>query len=178
MKMIKIGNQIWSAENLALTMDKDGNELVLDKDYFYPNGNKENVKDYGLLYTWNAALRVVPKGWHLPNKEEWRKLIKSADYNPKALAATCGWDTCLEVDTIGNDQSTNNSTGFNARPAGNYNSLGFTFLGYGYNAYFWSSTELTSDFALCYYLYYDEVVVGLHCHNKNRGFSVRCIKDE
>lgn len=56
-KTVKIGNQEWMAENLAVTKDRDGKDLVLGKDYFYPGGAEANVKEYGLLYTWEAAMR-------------------------------------------------------------------------------------------------------------------------
>lgn len=70
------GNE-WLVKNLAVTKDNNGNELILGKDYFYPNNDVNNVRIFGLLYTWDAAMRIVPDGWHLPTQKEWRKLKES-----------------------------------------------------------------------------------------------------
>ena len=75
-KTVKIGSQVWTAENIALTKDRDGNELVLGKDYRYTGNDEKNVKTFGLVYTWSAAMRIAPKGWHLPSDEEWKEMEK------------------------------------------------------------------------------------------------------
>lgn len=86
-KTIKIGSQVWMAENLRTTHYSDG-KLVQYKDY---NNDTTNVKVYGRLYSWNAAMRnsaasntnpsnvqgIAPAGWHLPSRAEWQQL---ADY--------------------------------------------------------------------------------------------------
>ena len=56
------------------------------------------------------------------------------------MASTTGWNTSTMTGAIGNDQSLNNSSGFNAFPEGNRNFNG-SFNDEGYNAFFWSSTE-------------------------------------
>lgn len=64
-------------KNLAVTKDNNGNNLILGKDYFYPNNDVNNVPIYGLLYSWEAAMKIVPDGWHIPTRKEWRKLKES-----------------------------------------------------------------------------------------------------
>ena len=180
MKEIRIGKQTWSAENLALTVDRDGNELVLGKDYFYPNGKEELVEKYGLLYTWEAAMRVVPAGWHLPSDDEWNELAGYAESRwpgapAKALASTEGWKKSDVPAAIGNKPSDNNASGFSAVPAGLWYRR---FTDASLSAYFWSSTESSSLDAWNRGLHYDNAGVGMGYSNKDFGFSVRCLRDE
>lgn len=66
-KAVKIGNQIWMAENLRY--DENKGSICYD--------NKiENCKQYGRLYNWNSAMEVAPKGWHLSSDKEWNMLIE------------------------------------------------------------------------------------------------------
>ena len=76
---------------------------------------------------------------------------------------------------MGNNQSTNNATGFGALPAGYYNSNGYD--NFGNNANFWSATEASSGLAWYRYLYCHLAVVGRNSYYENNGFSVRCLRD-
>lgn len=181
-KQIKIGNQIWSSENLALTVDRDGNELELGKDYFYPNGDKNNVEEYGLLYTWNAAMKIVPEGWHLPSKEEWEKLRIRVHDSAKALAANSGWCEYPDLFTVGHRQKTNNISGFSAKPAGYYSALCHSCLGFSFHAFFWTTEEWDDinrgDSAIFGVINYNQDFISRDFEFKTTGCSVRCIKNK
>ena len=87
-KTVKIGNQIWMAENLKVTRYQNGDDIfngfsISDWDeltvgaYAEYNGDEKHVNTYGRLYNWNAVAdlrNVAPKGWHVPNDEEWKEL--------------------------------------------------------------------------------------------------------
>jgi uncharacterized protein (TIGR02145 family) len=72
-----------------------------------------------------------PDGLRLPTYEDWEILkdfLISNGYNydgsfsenkiGKSLASDSGWNISTEIGAIGNNQSSNNSSGFNAYPMG------------------------------------------------------------
>ena len=67
-KTVKIGDQVWMAENLNYDAG-EGSWCYKD--------SLSNCEKYGKLYTWEAARRSAPKGWHLPSKEEFETLLNS-----------------------------------------------------------------------------------------------------
>ena len=183
-KTVKIGSQVWTAENLALTKDRDGNELVLGKDYFYPNGDEKNVAKYGLLYTWNAAMRIAPNGWHLPTDDEWKQLIDyvssqreyvcggDSEKIGKALASTMGWNSSTSsYYAVGNTPSTNNATGFGVMPAGGKTA------GLGDATFLWSATEFNRSNANGIFFYKENDYVNIYETEKDSGWSVRCLRN-
>jgi hypothetical protein len=65
-KTVMIANQIWMAENLGYDVGKGS--------YCYDDDLK-NCSKYGRLYTFEAAKRAVPHGWHLPSKSDFERLL-------------------------------------------------------------------------------------------------------
>jgi len=70
-KTVKVGNQVWMAENLDY---KTGKSWCFEDDEYY-------CKKYGRLYDWNTANKICPLGWHLPSDGEWNELEKAAGKN-------------------------------------------------------------------------------------------------
>ena len=155
------------------------------------------------LYNWYAVAGIhdtdpntpnkefAPAGWHVPSDAEWTTLenyLIANGYNydgtttgnkiAKAMASTTGWSSSTITGSVGYDQSLNNSSGFNAFPEGSSNGIGW-FGGEGSGAYFWSSTESSSNNVLYRFLWYSSTVgdLGRSAVNKRFGFSVRFVRD-
>lgn len=164
-KTVKIGNQVWLAENFRYKCDGS---------YAYDDDNK-NIKKFGRLYTWKAAMNCAPPGWHLPSQEEWNNLQGYVEANANAEAGTAlksktDWEQWKNVPQ-GSDEF-----GFCALPAGFRGYVGgFYVLGEG--ADFWSSTEDIDDYA--YYRYLDDnyEVFGEDWSDKAGAYSVRLLRD-
>ncbi|UCE39897.1 MAG: hypothetical protein JSV17_10450 [Candidatus Aminicenantes bacterium] len=155
-KVIKIGDQVWMAENLRVTKDRDGNAIqsyCLDDD-------KTNCEKLGRLYTWDVALKVSPKGWHLPSNEEWKVLI---DYLGGESEA-------------GQKLLEGGSSGFEALLAGAADFRG-NYLYLGEYAIFWTSSEANQERA-----YHQGFKNDGHCDlfaaMKGARISIRLIKDD
>lgn len=170
---------------------------------YYPNNVAGNVTTYGYLYNWYAVMHgaassainpsgvrgICPTGWHVPSYAEWDQLTSylqnhnayicggTSTYIAKALASRTGWNTYASACCVGNDPTTNNSTGFGAMPAGyNYGGSYYDFSSY---AYYWSATQYNSNTnAYCRYLYYSYVSMYGSNSNKQSAYSVRCLRDQ
>ena len=131
----------------------------------------------------------APEGWHVPTDAEWTMLeeyLIASGYNyddtttgnkiAKAMASTTGWNSSSEAGAIGNDQSLNNSSGFNVFPEG-YRYYFGSFYDEGSNAFFWSSTESSADVAWYRYLNNSVSYLFRNYFNKWMGFSVRFVRD-
>ncbi len=165
---------------------------------YCPNNNPVNVDAYGYLYNWVAVTGgsvssepsteqgICPKGWHVPSDAEWAEMVvfvgsqeqylcdNNAAYIAKALASTTGWNNNSTACAVGNSQSTNNATGFNAMPAGDrhYN-MGFE--NFGSTAIFWSATASGSGNAGRFLIGYNSASTDFSYKDKGNGFSVRCV---
>lgn len=182
-----IGNQEWMTKNLAVTKDNKGNDLILGKDYFFPGNDAKNVPIYGLLYTWEAAMRIVPDGWHLPSQPEWREMKESLELRgyseSKVLAYTDYWKEDNENwnPVPGKNLKTNNSSGFGAVPAGDYvihKGIG-EYENFGTHASFWSATpdDNLKGVYYTFFMAYNGPYVGTRgMSDAKGGHSVRCVR--
>lgn len=195
-KRVKIGDQIWMAENLKFLPELSPVDLPMpdrpihDPSYYVYDYRGTiiseamktyNYNAYGVLYSWTAAQEVCPEGWRLPSVEDWDYLLTSvggSPYGPRKLieSGTAHW--------LSADHLATNESGFTALPGGMYEWTNIVFGGVfnriGINAYFWSSTpsEDSDDLAMRVGLTNDpaRMIIGID-NDKNYGFSVRCIKD-
>ena len=91
-------------------------------------------------------------------------------------AFNTGWNSSINTGAIGNDQSLNNDSGFNAIPEGGRNNDGSFFVE-GYLAIFWSSTEFGTVGAWSRTLSYSVSYLNSPFYNEHYGVSVRFVRD-
>ncbi|MBV5313662.1 MAG: hypothetical protein JZU47_10225 [Prolixibacteraceae bacterium] len=184
---IKIGNQIWMAENLKTTKYNDGTTIpnVTDNTtwaalktgaYCYYNNDAINYKaTYGTLYNWYAVNtnRLCPAGWHVPTDSEWTTLTTYIGGESVAGGKLKGTGT---THWLTPNTGATNEVGFTALPAGYRGSNG-TFYYIGYGGYWWSSTEYLTNYVWHWYVFYSDSGVRRYGYTKEHGFSVRCVRD-
>jgi uncharacterized protein (TIGR02145 family) len=186
---VKIGTQVWMAENLKTTKYRNGDLIgtttpaTIDisgesspKYQWATNNNESNVAAYGRLYTWYAATdsrNICPTGWHLPTVAEWTTL--SSYLGGESVAGGKLKETGTTHWISPNTGATNES-GFTALPGGYRDNFG-TFSLFGYTGNWWSSTEYSASDANYRSLPYDFSNVRNSYYGKRGGFSVRCLHD-
>jgi uncharacterized protein (TIGR02145 family) len=138
---------------------------------------------------------VCPPGWHLPSDAEWTQLetyltnngykydgsIGGSDVRSKlavALVANIGWESSTYEGAAGNTDypEYRYKSGFSALPGG-YRHPNGAFCPIGLFGYWWSSTQLSEDYAWYRYLSYSNGSVYRVTGSKEGGFSVRCLRD-
>ncbi|MCF0216154.1 MAG: hypothetical protein HUK21_06735 [Fibrobacteraceae bacterium] len=199
-RAVKIGTQVWMAENLNF---RYVNDEGTDSTSWCYNGDKNNCEIYGRLYSWDAAKQTCPTGWHLPNDTEWNALWDAVEGTglikdkhrgicPEGwhLPNDDEWNTLFSAvggtSTAGtklkstsgwsNGGNGTDSYGFSVLPAGGVGIDG-DYDDAGYYARFWSSSEVDSIDAYYWFFDYDYGGVDQYDVNKDHWFSVRCIKD-
>lgn len=164
-KTVKIGNQVWMAENLRVTRYRNGKAIpnVTTKSkwkklkkgaYCSYKNNDSNIGTYGLLYNWyavNDSRNLAPAGWHVPTDEEWKQLemylgMSQTETNDTGWRGTDEGGKLKEIGTThwkSPNTGATNLSGFTAVPGGCRTYDG-TFYSIGTSAYFWSATEIDS----------------------------------
>ena len=194
-KTVRIGNQVWMAENLNYAAE--GSRCYGD--------DKKNCEKYGRLYNWDIALDttsegcgknfnectlksdfyprqgVCPDGWHLPDLGEWDDLIEYTDDDSDE--ETFGfslqsyyWDDDWEKQ-YGTDEF-----GFNAMPAGMFD--GGKYVGLDSVAIFWTSSKIVDvimngSITTLNYVMLEKKSSGItrsRGGDVDWGLSVRCVK--
>lgn len=202
---VKIGTQTWMVENLKTTKFRTGESIpnVTDDSAWsalttaaYSNyDNNSSIGDtYGRLYNWHAASdsrNIAPAGWHVPTAQEWTILkdyLIANSYNydgglvdnkiAKALASKSLWKFSTTAGAPGNNQSLNNTSGFNAQPVGFRYGTSGVFYSNTEGSYFWANTEDTDVEAQYRAIFYGYNWFGEFVSLKRLGLSIRCIKSD
>ena len=202
-RTVKIGDQVWMAENLNYDPGQGGSgENVYEWSWCYDNEPK-NCDVAGRYYTWAAAIDSVKLANDADNPQDCgygKECGVASTRSATLVQGVCptGWHLPSRAEwnslfTAVGDESTagkvlksqtgwynrGNGTdafGFSALPAGGRNG-DEDYYNEGDYAYFWSSTELNSSYAYRMYLDYGSVSATLSFKNKDDGFSVRCVKN-
>ncbi len=176
-KTVEIGQQIWLAENLNYNADK-----IYSGESWCFNFDDKNCSIYGRLYSYNAAQKSCPVGWHLPSDKEWKELELQLGMS-KNEAEKNNWrgkDEASEIKTatdwLDTNNKKNNRSGFSSLPGG------FYFQGGGFEdinkcAYWWTSTIDNSGAPLIHFINYKLSKIGRGQGDTTMGLSVRCVKN-
>ncbi|MTK53109.1 FISUMP domain-containing protein [Paludibacter sp.] len=148
-KWVRIGEQVWMAENLAFKTHSGC--------WAYDN-NENNAKQYGYLYNWQTAMKVVPKGWHIPTDKEWK---------------------ILEINLNKNNDFLENKAGFSGLLAGclnNYSNIQFEDLERG-GLFYTATTDRDTRGVYYVSMIPDRDSLFHNTCGKEMGFSIRCVKN-
>jgi uncharacterized protein (TIGR02145 family) len=162
-KTVTIGEQTWMGENLAFKTQSG---------YSVYDGVNDYAKTHGYLYTWEAATKACPDGWHLPSMQEWWNLsnfLGGDEVSGGKLkhAGTTSWKSP--------NAGATNSSGFTALPSGRSGDKAMEYFG---NAtYFWTNVDDDDVTSWCGELKTSGENLSLYPVEKKNGFSVRCIKN-
>jgi uncharacterized protein (TIGR02145 family) len=180
-KTVKIGNQLWMAENLKTTRYRNGDPIPNVAD----NTEWENLTtgaystynlSYGRLYNWYAVSdgrNVCPAGWHIPSKTEWEQL--SSFLGGTAVAGGKMKEAGYSHWNSPNTGATNES-GFTALGGGARSSNGL-FNNFGYTALWWCSTPDLSKYAWAWFVNSDNTSLNTGVDYNTGGYALRCLKD-
>jgi uncharacterized protein (TIGR02145 family) len=188
-KTVKIGTQIWMAENLKTTKYKDGITgipYVTDPDiwknltgpaYCWYNNEATYKPLYGAMYNWFTVStgNLCPNGWRVPTDAEWTTLTtllggESVAGGKLKETGTTHWTTP--------NTGATNDYGFTALPGGYRYWFDGSFANIGLLSYWWSSTVYEFDTEKGYYreLFNDQASVFREGADKKAGKYVRCVK--
>jgi len=174
-KTVKIGPQVWMAENL-----NGSNSGAIGRCY---NDSPDSCAKYGRMYIWQEAMNgesssstspsgvkgICPQGWHLPSNSEWVKLADStlkSDSVAFRLRSKFAWvSNYYDKDTYG----------FHALPGGIVGGETFSFTG-SYGAW-WSSTTADNTYAYYSCMHSGQPRLDQYTTTKKNGIYIRCIQD-
>jgi uncharacterized protein (TIGR02145 family) len=186
-KIVKIGDQIWMAENLRYIphvspyMEQGGIWVYGYKGKNVEEAkNTENYKKYGCLYDWKTATNtennICPAGWHLPSRDEIIMLMINTGLE-KSKAKVSKIKEIIAPKEVGINLMPGGNSGFNYSFGGvrvsNANFSHFEKLGW-----YWTSTHANPNNAWLLSINKKVKEAAITYWNKICGLSVRCVKDQ
>lgn len=180
-RTVTIGNQVWMAENLDYPVGKYVSGEYTWKDmtktevaWCYYNNKEGFRKNHGLLYSWEAANKACPEGWHLPTDSDWEDLAKYLQTQDSEIRFDGKkWINAGKYLKAGEE----NDLGFTGKMSGYRRSTG-TFAANRLYGQWWSGTDAGGGYANYWELVYDKIDLTQSPNTKNYALSVRCIKNK
>ena len=190
---VKIGNQVWTNENLNVDRFQNGDIIPEAKTaeewmaagnakrpaWCYVDNDPKNGEKYGKLYNWyavNDKRGLALAGWHVPSEEEWTVLsnfLGGEGVSGKKMKSTSGWNN--NGTSVLNGNGTN-SSGFSGLPGG-FCQSGVGLFDVGNSGSWWSASEANETTAWRRDLDYYRSYFYRSKSPKDYGFSIRCVKD-
>jgi uncharacterized protein (TIGR02145 family) len=206
-RTVRIGNQVWTAENVRTTKYSDGTPIPLDTsttawnnaltpEYcFHKNTtDPDSMRKYGAFYNWHvvnqpAPRNLAPAGWHVPSDAEWDSLENFLIAQGRNWDGTTTGDRIAKALAAKTDWRADTAAGAIGSDLTGNNQSGFSALPSGCRGntgafgprgdfdYWWSATEADSAHARGRDLYYNHDYLNRGSHYKSCGFSVRLVRD-
>ena len=201
---IKIGDQVWMAENLKVSHYRNGDpipNLTSSENWkssksgafcFYNNNDKKGTT-FGALYNWYAvkdSRNIAPEGWHVPTEEEWKQLeiylgMSQAEADGVQFRGTnegsklAGNASLWLFDGALKAEMEFGASGFTVLPGGYRLSETGEFDGVGGIGSFWTSSYFDYVWESAYYrlIFYDDARSRGETNDMKTGLSIRCVKD-
>lgn len=197
--VVQIGNQCWTAKNLAVTHYANGDSIpfgLTDADWEFTTAGASSVfafdpaneSTYGRLYNWFAATdarNICASGWHVPSDEEWKTMELALGMDPgevdninyRGTAANVGGQLKSVTGWVVPNTGATNSTGFSALPGGyaGYDQT-FEFLTTWGN--YWTASDNGSGSGYGRTLASYEAGISRGQHIPQVGYSCRCVYDQ
>ncbi len=189
-KTVIINGVEWMAENYARLPSKDANAKwgvpgMKPGEVAYEEVNShENYIKYGLLYTVDVALEVIPEGWHIATDEEWNELEKAlgmAESDEELMSYRGEHAPMLKSSEIWSDAGTNDSK-MTILPAGNMivdyaNYPNLKPADFEMKAYIWTSTAKGTKY-VCRILSTGNDGVSRKTESKTKAYSIRLVRNK
>jgi uncharacterized protein (TIGR02145 family) len=180
--------QEWMSENLKTKLFSNGDSiesLVLNNEWQVANtaafstyNESDTISEtYGNLYNWFVTIderNICPMGWHIPTDNEWTDYSDLLGGNGVAGGKMKIEDTLFwKAPNVG---ATNESL-FSGLPAGcRYD--GGNFANIEKYAYWWTSSQLDTQFGWYRSTNYLSDNLVKNYANKQAGYSIRCVKNQ
>ena len=186
-KTVRIGNQVWMAENLKTSRYNDGTAIPLATDEtewgsvttpgycWYDNESATYGPTYGALYNGYTVevSNLCPAGWHVPAYNDRAFL---SDYLGGDVVAGGKLKEAGTVHRATPNTDATNETGFTGLPGGGRYETGM-FGSLGMFGARWISADAGSAVEEHRFLKYNMSDLSLGSGYTNYGLSIRCIKD-
>jgi len=120
----------------------------------------------GRLYTWEAALKACPKGWHLPTDKEWQQMTNQyggADDFSKEGGQTAFKAFTQHAGALALQQSGSREVSGRFKPSK--------------DSHYWTSTSTKDiNYAWNYHFKAKKKFLDRYMQNKKMGLSCRCVQ--
>jgi uncharacterized protein (TIGR02145 family) len=160
-RTLKIGSQVWFADNLAFPVEGA----------YPPAGDEKNCVKFGRLYTLKSAKAACPDGCRIPSESDWQDLIKALGGD-----AVAGGKMMLKEGWTDRNLTASNESGFSAMGAGLRTETG-EFNDFGFFAHFWSTTDFKFGDVISFYCMANDASVTRQPKGSDMAISVRCVKN-
>lgn len=185
---IVIGTQEWMAENLNVSIFRDGTPIphvtnlstwagLTTPAWCWYNNDPAQGAVYGRLYNWYAVADsrgLCPTGWHVPTDAEWTTLN---DFLCGHTVAGGKMKTTGTTRWNSPNTGATNSSRFSALPGGLVGFNGTQFADIGTVGNWWGANQNQHSFGYMRYIMSNDASLYGGVTNLVNGLSVRCVKD-